>query len=178
MLYALKFDWKPTDKFWVAGMGYWQQGDGKASEDLRVNTYGAAAGFKFTPAVELKGIYYWQTYSGWDKIKNGDNAKSWKAILDVKQDALKFTSLWVEYAQEDNWFGGNNDQDWVAKYSLGTYLETGVLNVRPHNADGATKNSPEGNDVGVPCSAETKPSQNTTSVGRRYGYSPETPRRV
>ena len=133
MLYALKFDWKPTDKFWVAGMGYWQQGDGKASEDLRVNTYGAAAGYKFTPAVELKGIYYWQNFSGWTGIKNGDDAKSWKAILDVKQDALKFTSLWVEYAQEDNWFGGNNDQDWVAKYSLGTYLETGVLNVRPHN---------------------------------------------
>jgi len=133
MLYAAKFDWKPTDKFWIAGMGYWQQGDGENTDDLRVNTYGAAAGFKFTPAVELKGIYYWQTYSGWDAIKNGDNSKSWKAILDVKQDALKFTSLWVEYAQEDNWFGGNNDQGWVAKYSLGTYLETGVLNVRPHN---------------------------------------------
>jgi len=138
MLYAAKFDWAPTDKFWALGMGYWQHGDGASTDDIRINTYGAAAGYKFTPAVELKGVYYWQNFSGWNAIANGDDAKSWKAILDVKQDALKFTSLWVEYAQEDNWFGGNNDQDWEAKYTLGTYLQAGVLNVRPHN-DQTTK---------------------------------------
>lgn len=141
MLYAANLNWTPNEKFFGGLMGYWQKGDhseaaGVASEP-HLYTYAVNAGFKFTPSVELKGIYYWQKNSGNGVNNSGlaldDSADSWKVILDIKQDALKFTSLWIEYAQEDNNFGGNNDQDWVAKYSYGTYSETGVLNVRPHN---------------------------------------------
>ncbi|MDR1509343.1 MAG: OprO/OprP family phosphate-selective porin, partial [Synergistaceae bacterium] len=50
--------------------------------------------------VELKGIYY---FSGWDDDPGvDDSGKAWKAILDVDQDLLKFTSLWLEYGQIDN----------------------------------------------------------------------------
>jgi hypothetical protein len=50
-------------------------------------------------------------------LANGfeDSPKAWKAILDVKQDALKFTSLWIEYSQQDNnFFAGLND-----RYAIG-----------------------------------------------------------
>ncbi|MEG1501931.1 MAG: S-layer homology domain-containing protein [Synergistaceae bacterium] len=135
MLYGLNLNWTPNEKFFGGLMGYWQKGDletaGAAKPHLY--TYAVNAGFKFTPAVELKGIYYWQKNSFENGAVLDDSAKSWKAILDIKQDLLKFTSLWIEYSQEDNNFGGNNDQNWVARYSFGTYSETGVLNVRPHN---------------------------------------------
>ncbi|MEG1837238.1 MAG: S-layer homology domain-containing protein [Synergistaceae bacterium] len=131
MLYALNLNWTPNEKFFGGLMGYWQVGDGTL-DSKHIYTYAVNAGFKFTPAVELKGIYYNQKFDGKAATRD-DSAKSWKAILDIKQDLLKFTSLWIEYSQEDNNFGGNNDQNWVARYSFGTYSETGVLNVRPHN---------------------------------------------
>ena len=31
---------------------------------------------------------------------------AWSALLDVKQDLLKFTSLWVQYIEQDNAFVG------------------------------------------------------------------------
>ena len=31
---------------------------------------------------------------------------AWSALLDVKQDLLKFTSLWVQYVEQDNSFIG------------------------------------------------------------------------
>jgi hypothetical protein len=64
--------------------------------------------------VELKGLYYWQSQGetlarGASSSSTGaagydDSATAWKAILDVDQEALKFTSLWLEYAQIDNNF--------------------------------------------------------------------------
>ena len=132
MLYAVKLDWRPNEKFFLGGMGYWQKADGEGAKgDSSLKTYAVDAGFKFTPAVELKGIYYWQKY---DDVAFDDSQKSWKAILDIKQDLLKFTSLWVEYSQETNNFGGNNwANGGVARYSLGTYNEPGVLQGRPVN---------------------------------------------
>ncbi|WP_352402911.1 hypothetical protein [Pyramidobacter sp.] len=35
---------------------------------------------------------------------DADDPKAWKVALDVSQDALKFTSLWVEYAKFDEGF--------------------------------------------------------------------------
>ena len=132
MLYALKLDWKPNEKFFLGGIGYYQNGDRAIGNTTNIKTYAVNAGFKFTPAVELKGIYYWQKY---DDVAFDDSQKSWKAILDIKQEALKFTSLWIEYSQESNHFGGNNTDGngWVARYSLGTYSEPSVLSVRPRN---------------------------------------------
>ena len=103
MTYALKLHADFNEKFRGGLMGYWLNGDRNDMED--VNTYGIYAGFDFTPAVTLQGIYYWQKI---DAFSNFDDPKSWKAQLVVKQDLLKFTSLWIEYAQEDNSFLGNN----------------------------------------------------------------------
>ena len=35
-----------------------------------------------------------------------DSPNAWSAMLDVKQDLLKFTSLWVQYIEQDNSFIG------------------------------------------------------------------------
>ena len=128
MTYGLKLDWKPNEKFFGAVMGNWMKGDGALEADAtkeingKTDTYGVYAGFKFTPAVQLKGAYYWQQINDSDfSGRNFDKQNAWKAILDVKQDALKFTSLWVEYSQVDNGFMGNSGASWggVSRYCQG-----------------------------------------------------------
>jgi len=111
MTYALKLHADFNEKFRGGLMGYWLHGDrdievlGMPMDAPNLYTYGVYAGFDFTPSVTLQGIYYWQNI---DVDIDNDNPKSWKAQLLVKQDLLKFTSLWIEYAQEDNMFIGNN----------------------------------------------------------------------
>ena len=116
MDYALKIG-ANGEKWMLGAMGYWMASDNGAN-DTDVNTYGIYAGYKFTPAVELKGVYYFQDL---DKNFVGDfedSPKSWKAILDVKQDLLKFTSLWIEYAQQDNTFYGTNSYNYLGENEM------------------------------------------------------------
>ena len=165
MLYALNLKWTPNDKFTAGAMAYWMQGDGEsygnyyvsklAAEQLyahgmaaNIQTYGVTLGYKFTEGVALKGIYYWQKNSDPKKVKmNGssdkalldENSHAWKVMLDVKQSVLKFTDLWVEYAQMSNGFGGNNGTNGgVNCYSMGGISsEPGILWVRPVNNETA-----------------------------------------
>ena len=129
----------------LGATGYWFTDDStEGTGDYKINNYGIYAGYKITPAVELKGIYYFQDLG--DNVpvytKTGYNAttekyshmsagatenspKAWKAILDIKQDLLKFTGLWIEYSQQDNTFlgyenrysigGGNGNYDYVGR---------------------------------------------------------------
>ncbi len=92
-----------------------------------MNVYWADFGVKFTPSIELKGAYFWQSYTGlnnWDILTGIDvdtyddpgdfletemdlvdhDPNAWKIILDVKQEATGFTSAWLEYAQFDKHF--------------------------------------------------------------------------
>ena len=79
--------------------------------------------FNFNDDIALKGIFYHQQLNGdvwvpgaaggvW-KDADLDSANHWKLIVDVNQEALKFTSLWLEYGQMDKNFivpaklGGN-----------------------------------------------------------------------
>ena len=93
----------------------------KAESDSDLGTYGIYFKYAFTPSIQLKGLYYHQVQGeSWAQQQSGaavntvgydDKAKAWKVMLDVKQDALKFTSLWLEYGQIDNNFllaGSNN----------------------------------------------------------------------
>ena len=83
--------------------------------DTDLLTLGVYFGVNFTPEIELKGVYYHQNLgddwratgnalTGGDIVNPDDNASAWKVILDVKQEALKFTSAWLEYANIDNNF--------------------------------------------------------------------------
>jgi len=123
MHYALDMNFRPNEKFWIGATGYWLQGDHGVGDafDLNVSTYGIYAGFAFNPNVELKGIYYFQDL-GADLVGPFDDSpNAWKVIIDVKQDMLKFTSLWLQYMQIDNTFYGLNQQnnmDWGVTYSV------------------------------------------------------------
>ena len=80
----------------------------------------AGAQFDFNPNIALRGIYYYQNKSaeyyvapasplastlpvGWHDVDT-DNTNAFKVLFDVKQDFLKYTSLWLEYSQVDRGF--------------------------------------------------------------------------
>ena len=116
MTYALDLHFSPNEKFFAGATGYWMTVDHDLSVgDWDAKTYAAYAGFNFTPNIALKGMYYWQNL-GTDLAGGFDSSpNAWKAILDVKQDALKFTSLWIEYSQQhNNFWSALND-----RYAIG-----------------------------------------------------------
>lgn len=115
MLYALDLNWKPNEKFLAGLTGYWLSEDDSAAGDWDVNTYAGYMGYSFSPSVSLKGIYYMQDLGADTAGGFEDSPRAWKAVLDIKQDALKFTDLWVEYSlQDNNFWGANND-----RYTIG-----------------------------------------------------------
>lgn len=79
-----------NEYFWLSLNARWRNYDALVATDNQ-HTYWGALGVNFTPDVALKGSYYSQDMGG------GVDPNAWQAILDVKQNALKFTSLWVEY---------------------------------------------------------------------------------
>ena len=116
MNYVIDLTWQPNEKFFGGIGANWLNGDEGSADKygLNLKTYDVYASFNFTPAIALQGIYYWQNIDSDAALKVDDNAKAWKAILDVKQDALKFTALRFEYQQQDNNFVGVRDS-----YSFG-----------------------------------------------------------
>lgn len=102
MSYALDLSFTPNEKFFVGASGYWFVGD-SVSGDVDITTYGVYTGYSFTPNIAIKGIYYFQDL---EKGIGDSSPRAWKAALDIKQEALKFTSLWAEYSKEDNNFYG------------------------------------------------------------------------
>ena len=143
MTYALDLNWQPNEKLFAGATGYWFKADsttrnvtenvvennkvvGKSvvksiDGDYDIDIYGLYAGYSFTPSIQLKGIYYFQSLGSdvmtYGAVKAGDtedSPKAWKAILDIKQDLLKFTGLWIEYSQQDNTLLGYEN-----RYSIG-----------------------------------------------------------
>ncbi|MFA0889811.1 MAG: S-layer homology domain-containing protein [Synergistales bacterium] len=84
----------------------------------------------FNENIAFKGQYFVQDLD--DLVGIADNSPSaWKAIIDVKQDALKFTDLWIEYAQIDQNFMFMNADPyaWALQSSIfkaGSYFGVGV----------------------------------------------------
>lgn len=115
MNYVLDLSWQPNEKFFAGIGGNWFLGDEGAADTLGIDlkTYDVYASFNFTPSIALQGIYYWQNADADNNaiaaLGIDDSAKAWKAILDVKQDVLKFTGFRFEYQQQDNNFVGVRD---------------------------------------------------------------------
>ena len=82
--------------------------------------------FNFNDNIAFKGIFYHQamdtdaaTAAGWRSNGYGiidnngnvvDDANHWALMFDVKQEALKYTSLWLEYGQYDQGFITRTDR--------------------------------------------------------------------
>ncbi len=113
--YGARFNFQLNDKFRIAlsGLYYDYDNDGTASTEIRdtgvsvplfdYGTYWVDFGITFTPGFEFKGAYYMQDHDGPNiaGLPFDDSPNAYKAIIDVSQDTLKFTSLWIEYAKFD-----------------------------------------------------------------------------
>jgi len=105
-------------------------GAGVAKEDEHV--YWAAAGVNFTPSIALKLAYYSQQVQVGDTVGT-ETPKSLQAIVDIKQDALKFTSFWAEYRSFDNNFTAWTDGPWdnygaaVTGTNLGALYDSAIF---------------------------------------------------
>ena len=98
-----------NEKFSAGLLGYFDLADKIKDTPIEdeqpdLTTFGAYLKFRFHPSVELKGLYYHQDLEDTYITGNNDSTDAWKVILDIDQDLLKFTSLWVEYAQVDTGF--------------------------------------------------------------------------
>ena len=117
MEYGLKLQANFSENFYagIQGIFFSNDNDGGAMLDPTdptsfytfddVQQYGAYLSYSFTPAIALRGYYYWQDLDdGW--LVADDSPSAWSAMLEVKQDLLKFTSLWIQYVEQDNSFIG------------------------------------------------------------------------
>lgn len=122
--YGARFNFNVNDKFRIALSGIYTDYDSdgafvgvSAADGIDLGeyvvadygTYWADFGITFAPGFQFKGAYFMQdfdkpahligTYTYIDNYDDSPNA--YKAIIDVSQDVLKFTSLWLEYAKFD-----------------------------------------------------------------------------
>jgi hypothetical protein len=121
-LIAAKANFDITEKLYAGVMAYYFWGDDDEPAvpddlDSSILTAGLYFGYSFTPNVALKGLYYYQSFGDSQEANltgGNDNANAWRVAVDVDQEALKFTSLWLEYNQIDNaflssrYYPGNN----------------------------------------------------------------------
>ena len=144
MDYLFDLKWQPNEKFWLGGSGYMYIADSSSADKLNLTnkTFGIQAGYKLTPAVELKGSYYWQDLdSGYEGFAAETSPKAWRAVLDVRQELLKFTSLWCEYAQVDNSFLMFNPQNvWFGwSKTPAANNNPAICDNRPYGANGTMR---------------------------------------
>lgn len=119
MDYIVNFHYEPSEKWFAGLLGYWRRGDSTSAalaaqpdNDYTLDTYGVYGKFSLTPDIAVKGVYYTQNAdSALPSAKQyGDSSDAWKAVLEIGQDTLKFTSLWIEYNQQDNNFLGIHNE--------------------------------------------------------------------
>ncbi len=99
--------------------------DGLGVDKEDEHIYWGAVGINFTPAIALKAAYYGQEVQVGNKVDT-DSPNSFQAIIDISQDALKFTSFWAEYRSFDEGFTAWTDGPWdmygtVTGKNLGAY---------------------------------------------------------
>lgn len=111
--------YEPNERFFAGTMYYWYKSadmDRDAiidyGNDWDVRTLWLYAKYNITPDITLRGMFYQQNMGQSlakdnvilsDRVWNS-NPRAWNAILEVGQETLKFTSLWIEFCRQDNNF--------------------------------------------------------------------------
>lgn len=102
-LYGARLKYNFGEKLWISANALWSSGP-----DEEYNTYWAAVGYTLFPGVQIRAAYFVQDideeYIEENDLYGDDSPTTWKVILDIDQNVLKFTSLWVEYVQLDAGF--------------------------------------------------------------------------
>lgn len=110
--YGVRAKFNFNETFWMSLNGIWFSPDyiGGVAADADVQNLWAAAGVNFNPNIAFKVMYVDQDIDAFTGAAGEGNLL--KAIIDVKQDALKFTSLWIEYNSFDDNFTTITDDPW------------------------------------------------------------------
>jgi hypothetical protein len=143
-IYGARFDFNLNETFRFALSGLATTYDNL--DDSNWHVLYADFTVNVTPNIAFKGAYYTEKHDANTDARQAtgeDAPDAWKAILDVKQEALGFTGLWVEYGKIGRGFEMNaHAYDYVGMSSLmddtyGTrvlanrdYDETTILYVR------------------------------------------------
>lgn len=138
------------DNATVDAAGNTYHGEGDYSFNKLWTIYGGLR-FNFNENIAIKGTYFYQKIDSEAVMDDGtgqlawydfgyginentnkrvDNAKHWSAMIDVKQDALKFTSIWLEYGQYDAGF--------YAPQGMSTFFPSESSTLKKFLIDGAT----------------------------------------
>ena len=125
---------EPSNAAIYTDLSDWLSG---TNDELDLAQYGAYLSYNFTPSIALRGYYYMQNLDdGWAGAADvEDNPQTWSAMLDIKQDVLKFTSLWIQYVEQDNtWVGPRASDVYPAVFN-----PSGSGEYFPIGADGTNK---------------------------------------
>ncbi len=123
MLYGLRANFNFNEQFRFALQGLAKSYDDPNGLGLNQDesVYWADFAFNFNPNIAFKGAYFVEDLDTAYRA-NEDSPKAFKAIVDVKQEAFGFTSLWLEYAKLDEGFNvwnANNGGDAFAYDAYG-----------------------------------------------------------
>lgn len=133
--YGLRFNKHFSDKFRFAVSGLYKDVDkdtgliipGDGPNDMALidkSVYWADLTINFTPNIALKGAYWFEDLDVKAGQLDDDTPNAYKLAVDIKQEALKFTSLWLEYANFDKNFQRftfDEDSKYTGKYFRGPY---------------------------------------------------------
>ena len=140
--------YEPNERFFAGSMLYWykagQMSDEAVSDygdDWDVRTFWLYAKYNITPDIALRGMFYQQNMGSslakdcmtegrvWDS-----NPRAWNAILEIGQETLKFTSLWLEFCRQDNNFCAPYHDHYTI---FGGYCDRYVIGGSDDSFDGA-----------------------------------------
>lgn len=108
--YGARLNFNFNENFRLAG-NYYKSDPEDTTITNEYTWYWLDGQISFNENIAMKMMYAWQESS----LAARDDDNAWKAIVDVKQDALKFTSLWLEYAHFDAGFKA------ITAYNQGLY---------------------------------------------------------
>ncbi len=115
-VYGARFNFNFNDRFRLALSGIMKDPDEEYAygatdlgdmRNIQQAVYWADFTINFTPGFSLIGAYYMEDLDEAPKAGNAaglpteDSPEAYKVVLSVDQSVLKFTSLWVEYANFD-----------------------------------------------------------------------------
>lgn len=102
--FGLRANFNVNEQFRFALSGLYQMADEEvANINFDQKVYWVDFAFNFNPNIAFKGIYYLQD-NDINAANIDDSPNAYRAIVDVKQEAFGFTSLWLEYAKLDRDF--------------------------------------------------------------------------
>ena len=117
-LYALKLNAYLSERGEIGAFYSLVSNDG---DDLPtdITSYGGWLSWEFYPGASIRGLYFTQEFDDLDV----DDPDAWKAVIELDDQLLGFTSLWAEYGQIDKFFAGTteNAYNWSDGYGSSIY---------------------------------------------------------